>query len=429
MLVSKTMKRLSGKSVAYDVVVIGGGPAGMMAAGQAASRGAKVLLLEKNPDVGKKLLITGGGRCNVTNAENNTRKLLTNYKDSSKFLFSAFAQHSVSDTLKFFHTHGMNTKVEDNGRVFPTTNSAKTVQELLKKFLTTGKVKITNQTEVKELIHKNKKIVGLKLIDSTILEAKSFILATGGKSRPETGSTGDGFRWLKDLGHTITEPDVSLVPLTIKEKWVNQLAGTTLDSVKITVTQDEKRQLSKTGKILFTHVGVSGPTILNMSKNIRELLSYGQVKLAIDIFPTLTEGELDETLTKLFQTSNKQFKNSLAPLLPNTLASVIVSLSSITPETQSNSITRDNRKQLVKLLKTLPLSVKGLLSTDKAIITSGGVALTEINFKTMQSRLYSNLYIVGDLLDIDRPSGGYSLQLCWTTGFVAGNSAVENLDN
>lgn len=423
------MKKSSEKFVIYDVIVIGGGPAGMMAAGQAASRGAKVLLLEKNPDVGKKLLITGGGRCNVTNKEENIRKLLTNYKDSGKFLFSAFAQHSVSDSLKFFHEHGMDTKIEDNGRVFPTTDSAKTVQELLKKFLMAGKVKITNQTEVKEILHKNTKVVGLKLADNTIQEARSYILATGGKSRPETGSTGDGFVWLKDLGHTITEPDVSLVPITIKENWISQLAGITLDSVKITVSQDSKKQLSRMGKILFTHVGVSGPTILNMSKNIRELLDYGQVKLMIDLFPTLTEGELDKNLTKLFQTSNKQFKNSLTPLLPSNLANTIASLSSIPLETESNSITRDNRKRLVKLLKTLPLSVKGLLSTDKAIITSGGVALTEINFKTMQSRLFDNLYIVGDLLNIDRPSGGYSLQLCWTTGFVAGDSVEVNSGN
>ncbi len=323
----------------------------------------------------------------------------------------------------------MDTKVEDNGRVFPTTDSAKTVQELLKKFLMAGKVKITNQTEVKEILHKNTKVVGLKLADNTIQEARSYILATGGKSRPETGSTGDGFVWLKDLGHTITEPDVSLVPITIKENWISQLAGITLDSVKITVSQDSKKQLSRMGKILFTHVGVSGPTILNMSKNIRELLDYGQVKLMIDLFPTLTEGELDKNLTKIFQTSNKQFKNSLTPLLPSNLANTIASLSSIPLETESNSITRDNRKRLVKLLKTLPLSVKGLLSTDKAIITSGGVALTEINFKTMQSRLFDNLYIVGDLLNIDRPSGGYSLQLCWTTGFVAGDSVEVNSGN
>ncbi len=423
------MKKSSEKFVIYDVIVIGGGAAGMMAAGQAASRGAKVLLIEKNLDVGKKLLITGGGRCNITNKEENIRKLLANYKDSGKFLFSAFAQHSVSDSLKFFHEHGMDTKVEDNGRVFPTTDSAKTVQELLKKFLMAGKVKITNQTEVKEILHKNTKVVGLKLADNTIQEARSYILATGGKSRPETGSTGDGFVWLKDLGHTITEPDVSLVPITIKENWISQLAGITLDSVKITVSQDSKKQLSRMGKILFTHVGVSGPTILNMSKNIRELLDYGQVKLMIDLFPTLTEGELDKNLTKIFQTSNKQFKNSLTPLLPSNLANTIASLSSIPLETESNSITRDNRKRLVKLLKTLPLSVKGLLSTDKAIITSGGVALTEINFKTMQSRLFDNLYIVGDLLNIDRPSGGYSLQLCWTTGFVAGDSVEVNSGN
>lgn len=412
------------KEPVYDVIVIGGGPAGMMAAGQAAARGAKVLLLEKNPDVGKKLLITGGGRCNITNAEENVRKLLINYKDSSKFLFSAFTQHSVTDTLKFFHNQGMDTKIEDNGRIFPTTDSAVTVQTILKNYLVKGKVKITTQTEVKEILKKNNEIIGLKLTNNTTLKAKSYILATGGKSRPETGSTGDGFNWLRALGHTITEPDVSLVPLTIKESWISDLAGITLDQIKITVRQNNKKQLNKTGKILFTHKGVSGPTILNLSRYIGELLNYGTVTINIDLFPNLNEGELDKNLIELFQTSNKQFKNSLTTLLPSALSTVVINLIAVSPDTPSHSLTREERKSLVKILKSLPLTVKGLLGKDKAIITSGGVALTEINFKTMQSRLYSNMYIVGDLLNIDRPSGGYSLQLCWTTGYVAGQSVT-----
>lgn len=412
------------KEPVYDVIVIGGGPAGMMAAGQAAARGAKVLLLEKNPDVGKKLLITGGGRCNITNAEENVRKLLINYKDSSKFLFSAFTQHSVTDTLKFFHNQGMDTKIEDNGRIFPTTDSAVTVQTILKNYLVKGKVKITTQTEVKEILKKNNEIIGLKLTNNTTLKAKSYILATGGKSRPETGSTGDGFNWLRALGHTIAEPNVSLVPLTIKESWISDLAGITLDQIKITVRQNNKKQLSKTGKILFTHKGVSGPTILNLSRYIGELLNYGTVTINIDLFPNLNEGELDKNLIELFQTSNKQFKNSLTTLLPSALSTVVINLIAVSPDTPSHSLTREERKSLVKILKSLPLTVKGLLGKDKAIITSGGVALTEINFKTMQSRLYSNMYIVGDLLNIDRPSGGYSLQLCWTTGYVAGQSVT-----
>ena len=413
--------------IIYDVIIIGGGPAGMMSAGQAASRGAKVLLLEKNPDVGKKLLITGGGRCNVTNAEENTRKFLANYKESDKFLFSAFSQYAVKDALKFFHENGMETKVEENGRVFPISNSARTVYEVLKNYLKENKVDIENKAEVKNIISKNGKISGAVLTNDKILQANSYILATGGKSRPDTGSTGDGFKWLKALGHTIIEPNVSLVPITVREIWITNLAGVTLPKVKINVIQDNKKQFSRTGKILFTHVGLSGPTILNMSKNVRELLNYGEVTLQLDLFPEQNEGELDNFLINIFQENNKQFKNSLSSILPSTLANTITTLSKILPETKCHSITREERKNLVKLLKTFPLSVKGLLGTDKAIVTSGGVALPEINFKTMQSRLYDNLYIIGDLLNIDRPSGGFSLQLCWTTGFVAGNSVgVEN---
>lgn len=413
--------------IIYDVIIIGGGPAGMMSAGRASSRGAKVLLLEKNPDVGKKLLITGGGRCNVTNAEENTRKFLANYKDSDKFLFSAFSQYSVKDVLNFFHEHGMETKVEDNGRVFPVTDSAHTVYEVLKNYLKDNKVEIENKAEVKNIIADNKKISSVILADGRTLKARSFILATGGKSRPDTGSTGDGFKWLKTLGHTVIEPDVSLVPITIKEDWIKNLAGITLPKTKITIFQDNKKQFSRTGKILFTHVGLSGPTILNMSKNVRELLNYGKVMIQLDLFPDQNEGELDNILINLFQENNKQLKNSLVTLLPSALVITLLNQSTISPEIKCHSITRENRKTLVKLLKTFSLSVKGLLGTNKAIITSGGVALTEVNFKTMQSRLYDNLYIIGDLLNIDRPSGGFSLQLCWTTGYVAGNSIeMEN---
>ncbi len=417
------MKKVGEHKITYNAIVIGGGPAGMMSAGRLAERGAKVLLLDKNPNLGKKLLITGGGRCNVTNAEVNNRKLLENYKDSGKFLFSAFSQYSVKDTLKFFHTRGMETKIEDNGRVFPVSDSAHSVYEVLKKYLKDGGVTIENKAEVKNLAVKDGKISGVVLADGRILQANSYILATGGKSRPETGSTGDGFTWLKNLGHTVIEPRASLVPITIKENWISKLAGITLASVKINIFQNNKKQISRTGKILFTHTGLSGPTILNLSKSIGELLHYGEVKIYLDLFPTLDEGALDEKLIKLFQdNNNKQFKNLLSSLLPSALANIIISSLSISPETQSNSINREVRKNLVKLLKAFPLSVKALLDTDKAIITSGGIALTEVNFKTMQSRLYDNLHIVGDLLNIDRPSGGYSLQLCWTTGFVAGNN-------
>jgi predicted Rossmann fold flavoprotein len=417
------MNQTNPKEINYDVIVIGGGPAGLMAAGRAAERGAKVLLLEKNSQVGKKLLITGGGRCNVTNAEFDTRTLLSHFKGSDQFLFSAFAKYGVEDTLEFFNSRGMATKVEEGKRVFPVSDKAESVFNVLVDYIKAGKVTLLTQAEVKKINATANTITDLELTDHTKLTATSYVLATGGKSRPETGSTGDGFTWLQTLGHTVAEPDASLVPLALRDKWISKLAGVTLPEVKIMVYQNGAKQAAKTGKLLFTHVGVSGPTILNMSKIVGELLEYGEVKIILDLFPNLDHGALDTFLLSLIEDNqNKQFKNILSPTLPASLASIIVELSGISPELQSNSIIRDDRKKLGQLLKAFPLTVKNLLGVDKAIVTSGGVALTEIDFKTMQSRKYDNLYLVGDLLNIDRPSGGYSLQLCWTTGYVAGNS-------
>ncbi|MBX4189663.1 NAD(P)/FAD-dependent oxidoreductase [Candidatus Parcubacteria bacterium] len=406
----------------WDVIVVGGGPAGMMAAGRAAECGLKVLLVEKNKSLGQKLLITGGGRCNVTNSEFDTRKLLDKFKDNGKFLFSAFSQWAVKETLDFFHTRGMETKVENELRTFPVSNSAQSVWDVLVEYLKENDVTVLSDSPVTNIAVEDGKIIGVKT-KNKIIKGRSVVIATGGTSRPETGSTGDAYQWLRDLGHAVVEPTPSLVPVALKDTWVKKLAGVSLSNIKLTLFQNGVKQNSLKGKVLFTHFGLSGPAVLNMSRDIGELLKYGEVVLSLDLLPTEDYSTLNTKLQELFKKHDKKkLRNSLSDLIPSALSPAVIELSKIDGDTPCNSVTREERLALVHLLKDIPLQVDKLLGVEKAIITSGGVSLDEVDFKTMRSRLFPNLYLVGDILNIDRPSGGYSLQLCWTTGFVAGNS-------
>ncbi|MBI5126447.1 MAG: NAD(P)/FAD-dependent oxidoreductase [Candidatus Taylorbacteria bacterium] len=426
-------------STYYDVAVIGGGPAGMMAAGTAAARGLRVILIEKNETLGKKLLITGGGRCNVTNATFDIRTILTRYAEAEPFLYSTFSQHDVQATLDFFNSRNMPTTIEKERRVFPSSNQAQSVWDVLVHYMREGNVTVLSNSPVTDIVEHNgnitKVIVKASAKNGNISEvsANSFILATGGVSRPETGSTGDGFTWLKKLGHTIHAPIASLVPLITKEEWVHKLHGITLPDVALSLFQNNERQplsgvsASKNkksrGKLLFTHVGVSGPTILNMSSDAAELLGYeGDVELSIDLLPDHDTGTLNTALQELFKTHHtKKIKNSLGELIPNAIVEAVLDAAHIKHDTMTNSVTREERIQLVNTLKDLRTTITDLYE-KKAVVSSGGLELSEVDFKTMQSRKYPNLYIVGDVLNINRPSGGYSLQICWTTGFVAGNS-------
>jgi predicted Rossmann fold flavoprotein len=393
----------------------------MMAAGRSAELGNKVILLEKNSSLGVKLLITGGGRCNVTNAELDVRKFLNKYKDSDKFLFSAFSQFSVKDTLEFFNSRRMATKVEAENRVFPVSNSAQSVWDVLVEYLKKGNVEIKTNASVIDFERDNNLITGIKLKNREIIKAKKIILATGGTSRPETGSTGDGFKWLRDLGHNIIASNEALVPISIKDKWVKDLSGVTLQNIKLTTFQNNQKQESNKGKLLFTHFGISGPTVLNMSKDIGELLKYGEVEIKLDLLPHLDHGMLNSKLQELFKLDDKKkIKNSLDALIPSALVNIVLKLSNIDENKTNNSVSREERMKLIEIIKNIPMQVDDLLGSDKAIVSSGGVDLTEVDFRTMQSKIIDNLYLVGDVLNIDRPSGGYSLQLCWTTGYVAG---------
>ncbi len=429
-----------------DVVVIGGGPAGMMAAGQAAEKGAKVLLLEKNKMLGKKLLITGGGRCNVTNAQLDNKKLLAKFKDSGKFLFSPFSQWSVQESLTFFHSHGMPTKEEAELRVFPLSNTAQSVWDTLISYLKETGVIILPNAAVAKLHTEGEVITGVELRGSSqatalgfsktgyrqenlgdrkIIRGKSFILATGGTSHPETGSTGDGYAWLRELGHSVSEASAALVPVALKET-ARGAAGVSIAKAKITLYQNDVKQSQNAGKILFTHVGLSGPGILNLSRDIGELLKYGSVVIEIDLLPEMGYEKVNAALQNaLKEHSNKKIRNALRGFVPPALISHILLTANIDAETACNSVTREARVRLMKALKHVRFEASHLLGMDKAVITAGGVALTEIDFKTMRSLKYRNLFLVGDILNIDRPSGGYCLQLCWTTGSVAGSAAAS----
>lgn len=412
------------KEEVWDVAVIGGGAAGMMAAGQAAHAGARTVLIEKNPKLGKKLLITGGGRCNITNAEPDERAFLSAFnsrgKSADQFLFSPFSRHGVTDSISFFNAHGLETKVEARNRVFPITDSAQSVWDVLYSYMVEGGVRIVAGSPVTKVMSESNRIAYVQLTNDQRIYAKSFIFATGGLSRPDTGSTGDGFEWLRELGHTVAKPDPSLVPLTLKDSWTSSLAGVSLPNITLSLIEDGKRTVKQSGGMVFTHQGISGPATLNLSRDVGERLPYGPVTLNLDLLPKETRETLDARLREAIAAeSNRKIRNVLSSLIPGALVSVVLSAANVEEDTPANSVTREQRIALGAVIKGIPLSVKGRLGFEKAIIASGGVQLTEIDTRTMRSRIINNLYVVGDLLNIDRPSGGYSLQLCWTTATVA----------
>lgn len=406
----------------YDLIVIGGGPAGIISAIRASENGAQVLLVEKNNSLGVKLLITGHGRCNITNIKANNKGSLEKYGSNYRFLYSIFHNFSVEKTLKFFKEIGVKTKIQDNGRVFPKSDKAQDVLDSLVKKLRENKVKIKYRASVKDLKVKNNKIEKIKLHNGGELRAKNFIIATGGKSYPLTGSIGDGYKLLKKLGHTINTPRPALTPIILKEKYIKTIEGLSLKDVNFNIYENNKKKINSSGDIIFTFDGISGPGIIDISSRIGAILS-SNVSIKFDFFPELSLDDLNKKLQKDFHKfSKKQLKNYFASMFSLRLATLIINLCKVNKEKKVNAISKTERIELSFLLKNFSFEIAGLKDFNKAMITAGGVDTREINPKTMKSKIVNNLYIVGEVLDLDGPSGGYNLQICWSTGYVAGGS-------
>ncbi len=409
----------------YNIAVIGGGPAGMMAAGRAGELGARAVLIEKNKNLGVKLLMTGNGRCNLTNLSGDDRKFIEKFGKNGKFLFSSLHQFGVSDVIEFFQKRGVKTKVEEKGKVFPASDRANDVVAALVLYLKESGVKIRLGAEVKQIIKKKKTIEKIILADDEEILADKFVMSTGGRSYPETGSTGEAYFWLKELGHSIVELRPALVPIIIKDEIVKELEGISLADARIYVYKNNRKIYKERGEAIFTKNGMSGPIIFDLSGRIGKELP-GKVDIKIDFIPDLDFKKLDEKISQDFRREGNRFiKNYLDPMLSQKLVFGILKLAQIDPEKRANLIGREERKTLAHLLKEFSLEVEGLEGYDRAVITSGGVKLNEVDPKTMRSKIIDNLYFAGEVLDLDGPTGGYNLQVCWSTGRVAGESAAE----
>ena len=406
--------------MAKRLVIIGGGPAGMMAGGTAGSRGLEVLLIEKNRTLGKKLLLTGKGRCNFTN-DTDLQGLIDNIPVNGRFLYSAFSKFSNKDLIRFFNDLGVRTKVERGGRVFPESDRAEDILKALERYIRDNNVRVIHG-EVKRVLKEDNRVLGVILSDGRFIASDSVIIATGGLSYPLTGSTGDGYRFARELGHSIVPPKPSLVPLEIEEPWVSDLQGLTLKNVSIKVfDQFGKEVYTDLGEMLFTHFGISGPIVLSASSHMRDI-DKNRYRIVIDLKPGLTEEALDRRVQRDFEKySRRYFINSLGELLPRSLIPVVVELSGIPRDKYVNQISREERRILVKLLKGLNLTVSRFRPIEEAIVTSGGVNVSEINPSTMESKLVKGLFFAGEVIDVDGYTGGFNLQIAFSTGYVAGS--------
>ena len=398
------------------IIVVGGGAAGIMAAIRAAEGGAHVTLLEKMPQLGRKLRITGKGRCNLTNAAD-VAEVVKNIPGNGKFLFSALKNFSPADAVNFFESLGVKTKVERGGRVFPASDDASEVLDALARRLAILGVDIKTNSPVKEILAENKKIVGA-LVGEKIFKCDALILATGGMSYPATGSTGDGFKFARKLGHTVTEILPALVPLETEEEFVKDLQGLSLRNVRVKLLADGKKISEHFGEMLFTHFGVSGPIILTLSRRAAKLLAEKKfVELEINLKPALSPEQLDARILRDFDKfKGKIIKNSLGDLLPAKLIPPVLDLSFLPEEKRVDEITAAQRRRLAQTLRALPLTIIGTRPISEAIVTAGGVDVRELDPRTMRSKLVENFFVVGEVADVDGFTGGFNLQAAWAMG-------------
>lgn len=415
------------------VIVVGGGPAGMIAAITAAENGNDVTIIEKMPSFGRKLLITGKGRCNITSSLYMS-EFIKNTPGNGRFLYSAFQNYTNKDIIEFLKRQGLEVKEERGNRIFPVTDKSIDVLNCFKKRIDELKIKYKLDTRVEKILVRDSEVLGVRT-NKEIIQTDKIILATGGKSYPLTGSTGDGYKIAKDLGHTITPIKPSLVPLEVYEKEeCKRLQGLSLRNVGIRIIDSERKKLiyEDFGEMVFTHFGISGPIILSGSahlaryKDIDYLLKKGYVNLSIDLKPALTEEQLDDRILRDFKEfKNKQFKHSLDKLLPQKLIPLIIELSGIDENKRVNEITKTERKRLGQLLKCFTITIKAFRPVEEAIITSGGINVREINPKTMESKIIKGLYFAGEIIDVDAYTGGFNLQIAYSTGYTAGISVSE----
>ena len=403
------------------ILVVGGGAAGMMAAVFAARNGNEVIIYEKNEKLGKKLYITGKGRCNITNASE-METLFQSVTSNSKFLYSAFYGFTNFDAIDFFEGIGCKTKIERGNRVFPVSDKSSDVIIAMTRELQRLGVQIEYRTEVEEVVALDGQFEGIRIKGKKgLMKGDKVIIATGGLSYQTTGSTGDGYKFAKSLGHSVTELSPSLVPFNIKEEYVKELQGLSLKNIQVRVYAGKKEIFNDFGEMLFTHYGVSGPVILSSSAYVIPHIGKKDLKLTIDLKPALSREQLDARVLRDFtEYLNKQYKNSLDQLLPRKMISAIISLSGIDPDKKVNAITKEERLRLVDTIKNMELTIAGIRDYNEAIITKGGVKVKEINPATMESKLVKNVYFIGEVLDLDALTGGFNLQIAWSTAYLAG---------